>query len=79
MVRAGVVDRPDQWPHGSAFELASGRERYRIVDRQKLVDRLGFPDWDTYRQWYDGGARVRRTSLAEVRRPGVPTLRGAFG
>ena len=55
MVRAGVVDRPDQWQYGSAYELATGRQRYRIVDRQRLVQRLGFPDWDTCRDWYDGG------------------------
>jgi putative transposase len=55
MVRAGVVDRPDQWPHGSAFELASDRQRYQIANRSLLVDRLGFPDWETYRQWYEAG------------------------
>ena len=66
MVRAGVVERPEQWPHSSAHELASGRQRYCVVDRHRLVERLGFPDWDTFRGWYDGGLReimVRRAFM----------------
>ncbi|MDT8390858.1 MAG: transposase [Lentisphaeria bacterium] len=54
MVRAGVVRHPAEWPHGSAFELASDRLRYRVIDRAKLIGRLGFDDWDEFRQWYDG-------------------------
>ncbi|MDT8389630.1 MAG: transposase [Lentisphaeria bacterium] len=53
MVRAGVVDHPAQWRDGSAFELASDRQRYRVVDREKLTGRLGLRDWHAFRQWYD--------------------------
>ena len=51
MVHVGAVSRPKKWKHSSAHELASGRRRYRIVDRDALVDRLGFGDWDEYRSW----------------------------
>jgi len=53
MVRVNVVDHPAKWQHGSAHELTSSRQRYRIVDRQRLVERLGFPDWDVYWNWYE--------------------------
>ena len=68
MVRAGVVDRPDQWRHSSAFELASGRQRYRIVDRGKLAERLGLPAWTTYKQWHDGGLAAILAQRAFMRR-----------
>ena len=54
MVRAGVAEHPSQWRHSSAHELASGQQRYRIVDRQCLCERLDVADWRNYRQWYDG-------------------------
>jgi putative transposase len=53
MVRAKVVNHPLQWQHCSAYELASSRQRYRIVDRQRLLERLEISDWDAYRRWYD--------------------------
>jgi putative transposase len=55
MVRAGVVEHPAAWRHGSAHELASPRHRYRVVDRSRLLERLGFPDWQAYMQWYEAG------------------------
>ncbi|MFO7820495.1 MAG: transposase [Lentisphaeria bacterium] len=52
MVRAGAVARPEQWRHSSAHELATDRQRYRIVDRGALVRRLGFATWQEFREWY---------------------------
>jgi len=71
MVRANVVDHPAKWKHSSAYELASSRQRYRIVDRQRLVERLGLPGWDAYRNWYDA-------SLRDVLARGLFTERQAF-
>jgi len=53
MVRVGVVDRPAKWRHSSAHELAGSRQRYRIVDRERLLERLELPDWDAYTDWYE--------------------------
>ena len=71
MVRAGVVDRPEDWLHGSACELTSKRRRYHIVNRRLLVERLSLPDWDTYRRWYEAG-------LAEIMARKAFTRRQAF-
>jgi putative transposase len=53
MVRTGVVEHPAQWRHSSAYDLASSRQRYRVVDRERLLERLEIPNWDAYRCCYD--------------------------
>ena len=52
IVRVGVVAGPAEWRHGSAHELAGDRRRYRIVDRDRLLERLELPDWGVYTDWY---------------------------
>jgi len=70
MVRAGVVGRPADWRHGSAYELASSRRRYRVVDRERLLERLELPDWQTYQQWYDSSlADIVAQQLFSARQP----------
>ena len=71
MVRAGVVDHPLKWRHSSTYELASSRQRYRVVDRSRLLERLEFPDWATYQQWYE-------SSLAEILARGLFRTRQSF-
>jgi hypothetical protein len=53
MVRAGVVEYPAQWRHSSAYDLASSRQRYRGVGRERLLERLEIRDCDAYRCWHD--------------------------
>ncbi len=70
MVRNRVVEHPEHWPYGSAFELASSRQRYRIVDRVRLIEKLGLPDWAAYRKWYKQGAdEVLRRKYFMERQP----------
>jgi hypothetical protein len=39
-----------------------------IANRSLLVDRLGFPDWETYRQWYEAGLAEILARRAFMRR-----------
>lgn len=41
MVRAGVVGHPAQWPWGGYPELMGLRKRYRLLDQDRLIERLG--------------------------------------
>jgi len=41
MVRAGVVSHPSQWAHGGYNEIQSPPERYRLIDRARLMDLCG--------------------------------------
>ena len=40
MVRAGVVKRPEEWSFCGYNEIQNPRERYRIIDYQKLMELL---------------------------------------
>jgi len=41
MVRAGVVSHPVQWKWCSFHVLTSRRQRYRLIDRERLLAQLG--------------------------------------
>jgi len=41
MVRAGVVSHPVQWKWCSFHELTGRRQRYRLIDRERLLKQLG--------------------------------------
>jgi putative transposase len=41
MVRAGVVAHPSEWRWTGYHELVGARKRYRLIDRERLVWRLG--------------------------------------
>jgi REP element-mobilizing transposase RayT len=38
MVRAGIVDHPSEWPDCGYHEIQNPRQRYAIIDRQKLAE-----------------------------------------
>ena len=41
MVRAGVVNHPEEYPFCGYYELMSGKKRYRIIANNKLAEVLG--------------------------------------
>jgi putative transposase len=48
VVRAGVVQHPEQWRWCGYGELAGQRKRHRLLDREALVRWLGFSDAETF-------------------------------
>ena len=44
MVRAGVVEHPSQWSFGGYYEIHNPKQRYTLINRQKLMDFLGIAE-----------------------------------
>ncbi len=53
MVRAGVVKHPWEWEHSGWSELAGVRQRYRIVNMNRLLTCLCMEDEEVFRQWHE--------------------------
>jgi hypothetical protein len=57
MVRAGVVSHPLQWPDGGYNEIQNPKSRYRIIDKQGLMELLRFSDYEdliaNYQRWVE--------------------------
>ena len=57
MVRAGVVRHPIEWTYGGYREIQNPKQRYSLVNRQKLADLLGIRDSDQlsdyHRNWVE--------------------------
>ena len=41
MVRTGVVHHPSEWPFCGYYEIMSGKQRYRLINNEKLAQVLG--------------------------------------
>ena len=52
MVRTGVVDHPSKWEHTAYHEFMGKRQRYKIVNTERLLKCLGVKDIETFRKWY---------------------------
>jgi putative transposase len=53
MLRAGKVSHPSEWKHTGYHELIGARKRYRIINRTKLLGRLGMSgETDSFLKWY---------------------------
>ena len=53
MVRAGVVGHPKDWEWTGYHELMGLRERYRLVDRAKLLKLLEASTEQSFREHYE--------------------------
>ena len=57
MVRAGVVEHPGEWEHGGYREIQNPKQRYTLIDRQKLTVLLSIKDNDQlteyHRKWVE--------------------------
>ncbi len=57
MVRAGVVRHPCEWKFGGYNEIQNPKQRYSLIDRQKLTALLGIKDSnqlaDYHRNWVE--------------------------
>jgi putative transposase len=52
MVRAGVVRHPREWRYGGYNEIQNAKQRYRLIDRQKLTALLGIKDADYLSEYH---------------------------
>lgn len=52
MVRAGAVAHPRDWPWCSHDELTGKRQRYRLLDKGRLLESLGGVREQQLREWY---------------------------
>lgn len=55
MVRAGVVTNPADWPWCGYDELMGTRQRYRVVDLERLLRSLAVTDLRQFRDAYAAG------------------------
>ena len=57
MVRAGVVQHPGEWVYGGYREIQNPKQRYTLIDRQKLTVLLSIKDKDQlteyHRKWVE--------------------------
>ncbi|MFY9942506.1 MAG: transposase, partial [Desulfobacterales bacterium] len=91
MVRAGAVTHPREWAHGGYREIQYPRQRYRLVDRERLRDLSGSSGsdnfFDAHASWVEEALRVAKhqrdtrwtESVAVGSRPFVETIRMKLG
>jgi len=46
MVRAGVVDHPEEWPFCGYNEIQNPRQRYSLIDYPRVISLLQMKDLD---------------------------------
>lgn len=63
MVRAGVVSHPCEWGFGGYVEIQGSKERYAIIDRDRLMSLLAIDSEEVlrayHRQWVDEVMKTR--------------------
>ncbi len=52
MVRCGAVSHPLEWRHSGFHQLVKTPQRYRIIDIEAVMDRLGKPSYASFKDWY---------------------------
>ena len=53
MVRAGVVKHPGEWDWNSHLELAGKKQRYRLIDMDRLLEKTEASSVKDFASWYD--------------------------
>ncbi len=69
MVRAGTVKHPSEWRWCSYDELTGQRQRYRIVDEERLLFLTGFTSMSEFAQFYSASISERLAAGNTVREP----------
>jgi len=57
MVRAGVVEHPEEWEWCGYSELVGGRQRYRLLDLGEVLDLLEYDSVEDFREEYQRGIK----------------------
>ncbi|MBD3412933.1 MAG: transposase [Candidatus Aminicenantes bacterium] len=53
MVRAGVVNHPEDWPFSGYNEIQSNRKRYRLIDMEKLLSLVQIKKQKDFKEIYN--------------------------
>jgi putative transposase len=70
MVRARAVEHPQKWAACGYHELTGQRQRYRLVNRRRLLQCLGLPErLADFQQWYQGTMQDLCASGYQAREP----------
>jgi putative transposase len=67
MVRASVVAHPREWGWCSHDELVGDRQRYRLIDKDRLLQSIGTSSEQGLREWYLAAVERRITERALLR------------
>ena len=71
MVRAEVVDHPEQWRHGGYNEIQFPRRKYVLIDYNILSRLAGFDDFQRFqnehRQWIAAALEQERASSRDTK------------
>lgn len=69
MVRAGVCRHPSEWEACGYRELAGKRQRYRIINLNRLRNCLACDSTDAFEQWYQLTLTDKLSSVYHAREP----------
>ncbi len=69
MVRAGMVRHPSEWRWCSHDEITGQRQRYRIVDAERLLHLTGFASLPELAGFYRASISERLVARDSVREP----------
>ena len=58
MVRAGVCKHPDEWRNSGYHELCGERQRYTIIDKERLIKCLASGTFKVFKAWYKATIKV---------------------
>lgn len=58
MVRAGKVQHPSEWPFGGYYEIHTSKQRYTLINRQKLMALLGIKDQEQLCRFHNNWVEV---------------------
>ena len=67
MVRCGKVDHPRQWKQSAWAELTGGRQRCRIINKQRLLQCLWMDSDEQFRQWHQQAIEALKNFLIHCR------------
>jgi len=67
MIRAGVVNHPGEWKWCGHHELIGSRQRYCLLDREKLLKKLCCDTWGQFLKWYQAGL-AEKLRIRDLRR-----------
>ena len=67
MVRAHAVDHPSEWYGGAFLEHSGTRQRYRVIDRDRLFNCLACPEPERFQLWYQRTLQHERDTRRHAR------------